>query len=136
MPNSGMIMNQTHKCDKCRKNFIDIWLPTTACCLISKSEEMKEHPRYSRYTPRATLYKRKNERADGLSMIADGSPKSAQWNKLAPFKTIGKPTCGFNFSRETDNKRKSVIMPSNLVKWRSEKFERTPMYNNMLNRKN
>lgn len=41
-------------------------------------------------------------------------------NSLAPFTTVGKPTCGFFFSRGTDNKKKKFgIPPTNLVKWRS-----------------
>lgn len=41
-------------------------------------------------------------------------------NSLAPFTTVGKPTCGFFFSRVTDNKKKKFgIPPTNLVKWRS-----------------
>ncbi len=40
-------------------------------------------------------------------------------NKLAPFWTMEKPTCGVRFSRETDNKKKKMdIEPSNLVRWR------------------
>ena len=40
-------------------------------------------------------------------------------NSLAPFATVGKPTCGFFFSRETDNRKiKFGIPPSDLVKWR------------------
>ncbi|KAH3736734.1 uncharacterized protein LOC127851420 [Dreissena polymorpha] len=41
-------------------------------------------------------------------------------NSIAPFATVGKPTCGFFFSRVTDNKKKKIgIPPTNLVKWRS-----------------
>lgn len=41
-------------------------------------------------------------------------------NSMAPFSTVGKPTCGFFFSRETDNKKKKFgIPPSDLVKWRN-----------------
>lgn len=41
-------------------------------------------------------------------------------NSIAPFATVYKPTCGFFFSRETDNKKKKIgIPPTNLVKWRS-----------------
>lgn len=40
-------------------------------------------------------------------------------NKLAPFWTMEKPTCGVKFSRETNNRRKKLdIEPSNLVRWR------------------
>lgn len=41
-------------------------------------------------------------------------------NSIAPFYTEEKPTCGFYFSRTTDNKkRKFGIPPSDLVKWRT-----------------
>ena len=41
-------------------------------------------------------------------------------NSLAPFSTVGKPTCGYFFSRVTDNKKKKFgIPPSDLVKWRN-----------------
>jgi hypothetical protein len=41
-------------------------------------------------------------------------------NSLAPFATVGKPTCGYYFSRDTENKKVKIgIPPSNLVKWRS-----------------
>ncbi|XP_074662281.1 uncharacterized protein LOC141914856 [Tubulanus polymorphus] len=42
-------------------------------------------------------------------------------NSLAPFATQSKPTCGYYFSRITDNtKKKFGIPPSDLVKWRSQ----------------
>jgi len=48
----------------------------------------------------------------------DGKIRKA--NSIAPFTTVGKPTCGFFFSRVTDNKKKKFgIPPTNLVKWRS-----------------
>ncbi|XP_072045053.1 uncharacterized protein [Amphiura filiformis] len=55
-----------------------------------------------------------------------GSPKDGQHikggvktNSVAPFSTLAKPTCGFFFSRETDNKkRRTGIPPADLVKWR------------------
>ncbi|KAL4232708.1 hypothetical protein ACF0H5_007396 [Mactra antiquata] len=51
-------------------------------------------------------------------ITADGEIRMA--NSLAPFTTVGKPTCGFFFSRVTDNKKKKFgIPPTNLVKWRS-----------------
>ena len=40
-------------------------------------------------------------------------------NSAAPFFTMQKPTCGYFFSRGTDNKKKKFgIPPSNLVMWR------------------
>ncbi|XP_052808557.1 uncharacterized protein LOC128237248 [Mya arenaria] len=51
-------------------------------------------------------------------ITANGEIKKA--NSLAPFSTVGKPTCGCFFSRVTDNKKKKIgIPPTNLVKWRS-----------------
>ena len=41
-------------------------------------------------------------------------------NSMAPFTTVGKPTCGYFFTRDTDNKKKKIgIPPTNLVKWRT-----------------
>ena len=43
-------------------------------------------------------------------------------NSVAPFATLGKPTCGFFFTERTDNKKiKFGIPPSDLVKWRCDK---------------
>lgn len=40
-------------------------------------------------------------------------------NSVAPFSTLSKPTCGYFFSRLTDQKkRRSGIPPADLVKWR------------------
>lgn len=41
-------------------------------------------------------------------------------NSIAPFSTSAKPTCGYFFSRSTDNKKQKFgIPPSDLVKWRT-----------------
>jgi len=41
-------------------------------------------------------------------------------NSMAPFSTLGKPTCGYFFNRGTDNKkRKFGIPPSNVMQWRN-----------------
>lgn len=51
-------------------------------------------------------------------ILVDGEMK--KMNSIAPFYTEEKPTCGFFFSRVTDNKKKKFgIPPSDLVKWRS-----------------
>ena len=40
-------------------------------------------------------------------------------NSMAPWSSLGKPTCGYFFTDQTDNKKKNFgIPPSNLVKWR------------------
>lgn len=55
----------------------------------------------------------------GTKYIIIGGEK-VNVNSLAPFYTEEKPTCGYFFSRGTDNKKKKFgIPPSDLVKWRS-----------------
>ena len=55
------------------------------------------------------------------SVIRDfNKVRVAKSNSLAPFCTLGKPTCGYFFSRNTDNRRSKFGIPaSNLVQWRS-----------------
>jgi len=54
------------------------------------------------------------------TQVGKPSGVSSNSNSMAPFSTVGKPTCGFFFSRETDNKKKKFgIPPSDLVKWRN-----------------
>jgi hypothetical protein len=44
-------------------------------------------------------------------------------NSLWPFCTMEKPSCGYFFSRNTDNKKRLGIPPStNTVKWRNGKL--------------
>ena len=75
---------------------------------------------------RNPLFQLKQEPFQGLRQQGEGgAPHTIRRNKVAPFSTLGKPTCGFNFSRDTDNRKKNFgIMPSNLVKWRSNKLEK------------
>ena len=41
-------------------------------------------------------------------------------NSIAPFATIGKRTCGYFFSLNTDNRKPNIgIPPVNLIKWRT-----------------
>ncbi|XP_013420843.1 uncharacterized protein LOC106181105 [Lingula anatina] len=57
----------------------------------------------------------------GIGLITAEPPsRVTKGNTLAPFGTLAKPTCGYFFSRETDNRKlKFGIPPSDLVKWRS-----------------
>lgn len=61
------------------------------------------------------------QRPDGLKRsktMVEKSPSNKS-NSIAPFATVGKPTCGYFFSRETDNRKLKIgIPPSDLVKWR------------------
>ena len=58
------------------------------------------------------------------------SMKAAMWmtnnNSLAPFASLGKPICGYYFSRSTDNKKRLTGIPAtNLVKWRPKEVPAT-----------
>lgn len=81
--------------------------------------------RYSRHFQR---FQRMDDRPNASSdhqgqqthYVITKSGEIRKSNSLAPFSTVGKPTCGFFFSRITDNKKKKFgIPPTNLVKWRS-----------------
>ena len=55
----------------------------------------------------------------GPKLRVKASRKVTTNNSLAPFYTLSKSTCGYFFSRDTDNKRRKFgIPPSDLVKWR------------------
>ena len=54
------------------------------------------------------------------------SSRPALNNSVCPFHTTMKPTCGYYFSRDTDNRKRRIgIPPSNLVAWRPT-FSATP----------
>ncbi|XP_012941122.2 uncharacterized protein LOC106012516 [Aplysia californica] len=66
--------------------------------------------------------RQRNQSATAGSLDKGGSkpPKRATNNSLAPFYTHEKRTCGYFFSRETDNRKRNFgIPPSDLVAWRS-----------------
>ena len=53
---------------------------------------------------------------------------AAMWmtnkNSIAPFASLGKPTCGYFFSRATDNKKRLIgILPTNTVQWRTNELQ-------------
>ena len=50
--------------------------------------------------------------------LAIGTPTKS--NSIAPFASLGKPTCGYFFNDQTDHRKKNFgIPPSDLVKWRN-----------------
>ncbi|ELT96780.1 hypothetical protein CAPTEDRAFT_225125 [Capitella teleta] len=47
-------------------------------------------------------------------------PSSYLNNSVAPFATMGKPTCGFFFSRGTDHRKRNFGIPAtNVAAWRT-----------------
>lgn len=138
MPNTGQLLGQTWKCDNCRKQFKAVWLPTNVCCRIASwgSPAVLTQAPYSRHISNDlkeaatkttnstfsedTTSRRDNEKKPDIPVQRLAEPWTRQINSLAPFSTLGKYTCGYYFSRDTDNKkRKTGIPPSDLVSWRS-----------------
>ena len=145
MPNTGQLVGQCWKCDKCRKDFKNVWLPTNVCCRVSvlnsKPEATLFQTPYSRHlsgdvkeaanmtksvyaacpeSGNKSLHRRNPDNKQDIPVKSLAEPWMRQVNSMAPFSTLGKYTCGYYFSRDTDNKkRKTGIPPSNLVAWRS-----------------
>lgn len=114
--------------------FKTVWLPMNASNRVVKDRQQDVlYLYYSRHLQDSNNNQPKSlpETAQALrqqqSMRPATTPdsiKAAMWmtnvNSLAPFASLGKPTCGFFFSRDTDNKkRRTGIPPTNTVKWRS-----------------
>jgi len=81
--------------------------------------------RYSRHfqrfqkEPERQIIEKRDENGVLTKYILIGG-ELKKMNSIAPFYTEEKPTCGYFFSRITDNKKKKFgIPPSDLVKWRS-----------------
>ena len=142
MPNTGQLVGQSWKCDDCRKDFKTVWLPTNVCCRVATwgSPGMLTQAPYSRHISNdlkeAATRTMSNTRVESITNKSHSGrdtkkkpdipvqclaePWTRQVNSLAPFSTLGKFTCGYYFSRNTDNKkRKTGIPPSDLVAWRS-----------------
>lgn len=138
MPNTGQVVGQAYKCDKCRRDFKKVWLPTNVCCQVRLNQDGVNavySSSYSRHlTPGQTERKSskssstKSSNSSTLSRAIEAGvkiqrlsdPRFRYVNSMAPFSTLGKATCGYYFSRSTDNKKyKTGIPPSNLVAWRS-----------------
>lgn len=141
MPNTGQLIGQSWKCEDCRKDFKSVWLPTNLCCRVGGSwgaqpaapfsrhisNDLKEAATKSVFNPRtehtikSSQSGRDTQKKPDIPLVQClAEPWTRQVNSLAPFSTLGKYTCGYYFSRGTDNKkRKTGIPPSDLVAWRS-----------------
>lgn len=140
MPNTGQLIGQSWKCGDCRKDFKAVWLPTNVCCRVAAWGTQPAVPTqapYSRHisnqlrdaatqsvsslrTENTSKPHRETLKNTDIPVQCLAEPWTRQVNSLAPFSTLGKYTCGYYFSRSTDNKkRKTGIPPSDLVAWRS-----------------
>lgn len=142
MPNTGQVVGQAFKCEKCRKNFQKTWLPTNLCCRVRLNEDSVNavySSTYSRHlspektnrssssTASSSTKSSKSTSSTSPKKIEPGikvqrlsDPRFRYVNSLAPFSTLGKATCGYYFSDQTDHKKyKTGIPPSDLVAWRT-----------------
>lgn len=115
--------------------FKTVWLPVNASNRVVRDESQDIlYLYYSRHlaqgdsaqTTMATKIDTRQLAKPSKIMLPNtpASVRAAMWmtsvNSLAPFASLGKPTCGYFFSRGTDNKkRRTGIPPTNTVKWRS-----------------
>lgn len=134
------IHSNIFKCDACRKDFTSVWVPNKLCCRIALREQKSRSlgNTYSRHmtkqrsqlTEQHTMSMEQEKKMNFDQERSGRTPKTGcgggiemgkiYRNCIAPFSSLGKPTCGHFFSRETDHrKRKIGIPPSNLVQWRS-----------------
>lgn len=96
------------------------------------SNRYSRHFNVTRSSPRmkvATPTPKERERNLALSAYRDtgtdtqGDEKVKVNNSVAPFATLGKPTCGFFFTTDTDNRKRNFGIPaSDLVKWRTAQY--------------
>lgn len=128
------------KCDKCRKDFTHVWIPNKLCCRIAMGEKhirslgntysrhmtqqlgqfIDSHAMPNNTGKKANFTKDKPASPPEVDNSSGAEMGKNYRNCIAPFSSLGKPTCGHFFSRETDHrKRKTGIPPSNLVEWRS-----------------
>ncbi|XP_066919653.1 putative uncharacterized protein CIMIP3 [Clytia hemisphaerica] len=92
---------------------------------FSRHNPQKQFTQHRQKRKVAPAYPQLQRKRKNPALQHDAGSPSIRRNKLAPFSTLGKPTCGFNFSRDTDNRKQNFgIMPTNLVKWRSDKLEK------------
>lgn len=143
MPNTGQLLGQAFKCKSCRKNFAEVWMPSNVCCRVAAMEAERDvalsrptnlYSRYMTEDAKEACAQNSGMRRNSNSVKSTSetpaktnipvqqlsNPRMKYVNSLAPFSTLGKSTCGYYFSRETDNKkRKTGIPPSNLVAWRA-----------------
>merc|ERR1712243_24819 len=74
-------------------------------------------------SPQNLLDKRAKLHSKQIVVPRIGGPDIAMWktssNSIWPFCTMEKPSCGYFFSRSTDNKKRLGIPSTNTVKWRN-----------------
>ncbi|KAL5260084.1 hypothetical protein ACHWQZ_G010269 [Mnemiopsis leidyi] len=109
MPTSSTF-NSPQKCKKCLKDFTQIWIPNKECCMI---ERLNAHVD-DEFFRRQEMRKLRNS-----STVRD-LHSFVTHNTGTPFCTL-QPTCGSNFSPDTNHKKyKHGVLPADLSKWQNK----------------
>lgn len=127
MPNSGMLDHFIYRPPKYQKHWMPAW-PTQAGYNSARMASSR-FANFSRYL----LTTKANYTFDGdlgLSRVEPFETVSAKQSRkvpnfVSPFQTMSlKPTCGYYFSRQTDNRKMRIgIPPTDLSAWRSIKLQ-------------
>lgn len=127
MPNSGMLDHFTYRPPKYQKHWMPAW-PTQAGYNSARMATSRLAS-FSRYllTNRAdyTMDNRLGlSKVEPVETVSARKPRQVP-NFVSPFHTMSlKPTCGYYFSRETDNRKMRIgIAPTDLSAWRSIKVQ-------------
>ena len=123
MPNSGMLDHFTYQPPKYHKHWMSAW-PSRAGYNTSRLTTSR-FANFSRYLIGSNA-QFTFDTDMGLSKVEPFETVSARFprkgsNSISPFHTLSmKPTCGYYFSRETDNRKMRIgVLPSDLTAWRS-----------------
>eukprot|EP00116_Pleurobrachia_bachei_P011488 sb/3471750/ len=113
MPTSSTF-NAAKKCKTCQQNFKEIWLPNKDCCMRERLEE----------TVSPDFFEKKARREVKMSFNVRHLHSFVTHNTESPFSTLQKPTCGSNFSPETNHKKyKHGVLPADLSKWQNKNLQ-------------
>ena len=130
MPNSGMLDHirfKTPTMNTRRVGYDVTWLPSKPHSALGYHTP-RPSAKYSRH--RSAIFTPANpppasrsfsspigtvHRSPGHSLI-----EQMRDNKISPFYTLGKITCGYFYDRKTDHRRRTTgINPTDIVKWRT-----------------
>lgn len=112
MPTSSTY-NSPQKCKECRKNFNDIWIPNKFCC----RKERLNIEITDEFFSKEGLKKVKGSNLRTLASFVTH-------NRGSPFCTLQKPTCGSNFSPDTNHKKhKQGVQPAEIPKWQNKNHD-------------
>ncbi|CAI8045808.1 Putative uncharacterized protein GUCA1ANB [Geodia barretti] len=117
MPNTGMLDHRAYgssRRERSRVHWLEAWPSRAGYTTV-------ESTRVASFSRHLQILRSLNQPSTGRSGSRPGSSTPYPSNSLSPFHTTMKPTCGYFFAHDTDNKKRRIgIPPSNLVAWRSK----------------